>query len=436
MAFSTLRAPAPSAKTPPPIRRNLLLLTLSQALVGVGFQMVPTLTPLMVVALTGSPALAGLGVSVLGASRFVIGYPFGKLTDAIGRRPGLAIAMGVGLTGALLMGLAMVWGSFLLFVVALLVFGLGMGAAQQVRLAAAEMFPPTRRAEAVGFVLTGSVLGAVLAPLVVRGAQGISAAWGVNALATPWLLVPFTLGPALAALFLVRPDPREIALHLGRYWPGAGPALQATPPPRSNGFVDYLRRYPTLVAFTNSMAAQGSMAMIMALTSLALSHHGHSPTAISVSVAIHVVGMFGFSLPLGYLADRLGRRAVLLWGAVLTGVGAILVPVSPLYWVVTLGTFLVGVGWSCVNVAATALIADAVHPAERGQAIGANDTFSNAMGVFLPLAMGVGVVHLGLGVAGLVGMGVMVPPFLLALALREGHPIPLPADGGKGERPR
>jgi hypothetical protein len=77
-----------------------------------------------------------------------------------------------------------------------------------------------------------------------------------------------------------------------------------------------------------------------------------------------------------------------------------------------------------------------VHPAERGQALGANDTFSNAMGVFLPLAMGVAVVHLGLGVAGLVGMGVMVPPFLLALALREGHPILLPADGGKGERPR
>lgn len=417
------------------IRRNLLLITLSQALVGVGFQMVPTLTPLMVVALSGSPALAGIGTSILGASRFAVGYPFGKLTDRIGRRLGLALAVGVGLVGAVLVGLAMVRGSFPLFIGALLVFGMGMGAAQQIRLAAAEMFPTRRRAEGIGIVLTGSLVGALLAPLVVRVAQGASGGLGIDVLALPWLLVPLALAPALLAILFVRPDPKVIATHLERYWPGEQPAAPLHLAAPSNGFLDYFRRYPTLVAFVCSLAAQGNMAMIMALTSLALSHHGHSPSAISVSVAIHVVGMFGFSLPLGRLADRIGRRMVLLLGVAIAGAGSALVPVSANYWVITTGTFLVGLGWSFVNVGATALIADVVHPGERGRAIGANDTFSNATGIVLPLVMGVAIARLGLGMLGIVGAGMMVPALFLTVRLRESHPKSIPTlVGGGGDK--
>ncbi|GBD10694.1 Riboflavin transporter RfnT [bacterium HR23] len=384
----------------------------------------------MVVALTGSPALAGIGTSILGASRFMVGYPFGKLTDAIGRRPGLALAVGVGLLGSLLTGLAMMRHSFPLFLGGLMVFGLGMGAAQQIRLAAAEMFPVRRRAEGIGIVLTGSLVGALLAPLVVRVAQGTAPGMGVDVLALPWLLVPLALCPALLSLLFVRPDPKAIASHLERYWPEEKPPAPAPHSGAGGGFLDYLRRYPTLVAFVCSLSAQGNMAMVMALTSLALNHHGHSPSAISLSVSIHVVGMFGFSLPLGRLADRIGRRAVLALGMVIAGVGSALVPLSPHYWVITTGTFLVGLGWSFVNVGATALIADVVHPGERGRAIGANDTFSNAMGIVLPVAMGVAIASLGLGVLGLVGVVMMVPALLLTLRLRDSHSETLPAPAG------
>ena len=43
------------------------------------------------------------------------------------------------------------------------------------------------------------------------------------------------------------------------------------------------------------------MSMMMAMTSLALDHHGYGLTLISVSVSLHVVGMFGFSIPFGRL---------------------------------------------------------------------------------------------------------------------------------------
>src|SRR5262249_62202540 len=64
------------------------------------------------------------------------------------------------------------------------------------------------------------------------------------------------------------------------------------------------------------------MSMIMAMTSLALTHAGHALPAISFAVAMHVIGMFGLSLPLGHLADRLGRRHVMLGGTVAAGARA------------------------------------------------------------------------------------------------------------------
>ena len=39
------------------------------------------------------------------------------------------------------------------------VFGMGMNTAQQLRVAAADMYPPSRRAEGLGYVLTGSLVG-------------------------------------------------------------------------------------------------------------------------------------------------------------------------------------------------------------------------------------------------------------------------------------
>ena len=49
-------------------------------------------------------------------------------------------------------------------VVGMLVFGMGFSAAQQLRVAATDMFPPRMRALALGFVAAGSMLGLVISP--------------------------------------------------------------------------------------------------------------------------------------------------------------------------------------------------------------------------------------------------------------------------------
>lgn len=418
---------------PPLIKRNTLLLASTQAFVGVGTQMVPTLGAIMVAQLLASAALAGIGTSLLYVGRFVVAYPIGWVADAFGRRVALLIGLVMSLVGTILIGTAMMSASFPVLVAGLLVFGLGVGAGQQLRLAAADLFPPARRAEGLGYVLTGSLVGALGGPLLITVATNLAPGAGIDPIAMVWLLVPIVLLPSMGLVFLIRPDPRDIAANLAAFYEGdLGPPPTVRPDaPEGTGLRVWFAHYPLRVAFTASFAAQGTMALIMAMTSLAFAHHGHALNVISLAVAIHVVGMFGFSIPLGRLTDRIGRRSMMLLGTILSALGAVLVPAAPDYWVITTGTFLVGLGWSCVNVSTSALIADMVDPLERGRAIGASDTLSGASATILPLLGGPLIELLGFHALTAICVAFMAVPFAMLLRLKESKPgeyLDVPAD--------
>jgi MFS family permease len=180
------------------------------------------------------------------------------------------------------------------------------------------------------------------------------------------------------------------------------------------------------VAFVAGFAAQGTMTLMMAMTSLALAHHGHELPMISLAVAIHVVGMYGLSLPIGRLTDRLGRRWMMMLGTWVSALGGLFVAVGVDYWAVTLGTALVGVGWCCTNVASTALIADLVPAHDRGRAVGTNDAFANAGSIFLPLLGGPVVELFGLPALAFVSTGLLMIPLLMLLRFDETGRKPVP----------
>jgi MFS family permease len=132
--------------------------------------------------------------------------------------------------------------------------------------------------------------------------------------------------------------------------------------------------------------------------------------------------MYGLSLPLGHLTDRRGRRAVMLGGVVIAGAGSGLVSLSSAYGVITAGTFLVGLGWSCMNVAVVALLADTTRPHERGRAIGINDTVSGVAAIILPLVAGPLVALFGLASLAAVSACLLIMPCVFLLRLHEPSP--------------
>jgi MFS family permease len=403
------------------IKRNTILLAATQAFVGIGTQMPPALGPIIMVHLVGSATLAGLSTSIQSLSRFLIAYPIGWVADAWGRRAALFIGQGLCLVGTIITGLSVLSGSLADFVLGSLVFGLGVGAGQQLRLAAADLYPPARRAEGLGLVLTGSLVGALGGPALVKFSGSLGAVHGLDPLALTWFLIPLIILPGTALIFFIHPDPREVAANLARYYPGLVEPARAANGPSGAGFRAWVSHYPLLSAFMAGAGAQGVMMLMMVMTSLALSHHGHDLPAIASSIALHTVGMFGFSLPIGRLTDRLGRRAMMIHGCIITAVGGCLVVLTDSYWGITLGTFLVGVGWCCINIASSAMIADLVAPGDRGRAIGTNDSLGGVAAITLPLLAGPIVEQFGLHAIALISTVLMLIPIAMLLPLHEGR---------------
>jgi MFS family permease len=405
---------------PPLIRRNTWLVALSQSFIGSGFQFAFGLGPLMVIAVTGSATWAGLSVALLGLSRFLVAYPVGKITDRYGRKPGIQLGLALGLAGGLLVGWSMSLKSFPALFAGMLVFGMGMYASQQLRVAAADMFPPRLRAKALGYVAMGSTVGVIASPLLVVAGESIAQRFGGDPLGVPWLLLPFLIVPGMLLVMLVRPDPKQIGMQLERYYPDYSPPPSAPAQRPDFSTRRLLEHIPTRLAIAANTAAVGNMAIVMVLTSLVLAHHGHSLSAIVFSHAFHATGMFGFSIPIGWLADRFGRERVMYPGVAITLIGAALVAFTTPFWSVTLGTFLVGLGWAAANIAATAAIADYAATEERGRAIGVADSFAGAINVLVALVTGPMVEWFGLPMAGLTAVVIAAIPLVMRLAHHAG----------------
>jgi MFS family permease len=410
-----MHKPLPPARfaVPPLIKRNTVLLALSQSFVGAATQLAYGIGPLMVIAATGSAALAGLTVGMFGVSRFLVSYPAGRITDAYGRKPGIIFGQGLTIIGSFAAGFAMLAQSAVGLTLGMVLFAMGVSASQQLRVAAADMYPPRMRALAIGFVMAGSIVGIALSPLVMWFAELIAARTGAEAIGLPFLMMPVLIAGGMTLVRFVRPDPKEIGLHLERYYPDYTPPSKLLEGEQAEFSARaLLRSAPARLAIISNCAGQGNMAIVMVLTSLVLAHHGHSLTAIAFSHMFHSAGMFAFTIPLGWAADRLGRERVMYPGVGMTLIGALFVAYGEGFWAVTVGTFLVGLGWSAANVASTALLADAVGTAQRGRAIGVSETGAGAMAVIAAAVTGPLIECASLPAAGVAAMLVATVPFV------------------------
>ena len=407
-------------RIPPLIRRNTALFSLSQTFTGPGMQLAYGFGPLMVLALTNSAHLAGITVALISFSRFLIAYPIGRITDTWGRKPGILLGLVLAMAGAIVMGLSMLLRSFPVLVGGMLLFGMGMNAAQQLRVAATDMFPPNRRAEALGYVAMGALFGLILSPLMVLVSEGMAKDLGIDQLALPWFLLPGLIIPGMLIISFVQPDPKEIGMNLERYYPGyvtpPRPSVAGGMPPAKFSAGTLLCNPQILLALVANCAAYANMTIVMVLTSLVLSHHGHSLYAIAFSHMFHSMGMFAFTIPLGRLTDRIGRDWVMFPGVAVALVGASLVAFTGGYWLITLGTFLVGLGWAGANVAATALIADNYQTEQRGRAIGVSESCAGATNTVTALMIGPLVEWGGLPASGLAAVICALPPLLMLAA--------------------
>ncbi|HEY3183700.1 MAG TPA: MFS transporter [Gaiellaceae bacterium] len=361
-----------------PVRRNALLLAGGLVFQSGMIQLAVALGTVTIVAVTGIEGILGLGPAVfLVAGALAVG-PAGRISDRLGRMPVIRFGFCLGIAGPLITALGCASRSG-----ELVFIGLGAcGAAQTIvllsRAAAAEMFPPERRARGMSIVLFGVVSGAVWGPLVF-GPMFSGRELTPDDLVVPWLAAGLFTLAGLALSFAVRVDPKDI----GAAYPHPHETGTAAP------LATILRRPGVATAMVGAVASFAVMVGVMNLAGyVAVGHHHHQSDVFTI-ISAHIVGMYGLVLVTGDVVERIGRkRAIVIGLATMAASNAALVWLDGILGM-SVSLFGLGIGWNLSYVAANTELVDLAAPTERGRLIGLNDLLASFTGAALALIGGV-----------------------------------------------
>ena len=413
-------APVVVARTQEAVRRSTVRLAFGQAVVSATIPLGATFGTIEARHLSHHVGLAGSVVAaqlLAGAAALVVA---GRVSDRYGRRPALAGGFTLLALGAGVIGSAVAVGSYALLMAGAIVFGLGAQPALMGRAAAADLYPSALRARGVGLVASAGVFGAISGPLLASGAVALGPLVGVGAHAPPWLAaMPICLAAA-AVIWSIRPDPKAVAADLERWWPGM------VDPPVA-GLVARTRREllalaPARRALLAAVAAQITMLGVMSVTAAELDRRGSGDVVINLLMSAHFVGMFAFAAPIGLAADRYGRRAVILVGAVVCAVGAVTTPLTVGSVLVAPCFLLLGLGWCGSFVAGTTILADVARADERGRLVSTNDLCVAAAGGVAALAAGPLLSSIGFVGVGIIAAGISLTGLLIGAGIPERAP--------------
>lgn len=373
----------------PEVRRNAFLLAAGLVCNSGMFQLAAALSSLTLVAVTGIKGILGLGPAIFLAAGGLSVAPAGRLMDRVGRMP---VIRGAFTSGAA--GCGMIAGGCALTSAAVVSLGLVLvGASASIvllsRAAAAEMFPPERRARGISFVLFGAVSGAIWGP-VLFGPLFAHRTPTAHGLVAPWLLgIPFMIAGYVIAS-LIRVDPKTIA---------ASHKSEARADAPAAPLGEILRRPGVVPAMVAAIASFAVMAGVMNLAGYVAIGRGHHEGDVFTMISVHIVGMYGLVLVVGDVIDRFGRKQALVGGLALMTVSN-----AALAWFggvggMSLALLGLGLGWNFSYVAATTELVSLTSASERGRLVGFSDLCASLVAASLALLGGL--VYSGAGVAAL-----------------------------------
>ena len=378
-------------------RRTVGVLFAGVALGSTGHIAAVTVTSIVALELGGDRTLAGLpaAVVVFGAAvgATILGWVMGRW----GRRPGIAAGYLVGVLGALVAIVGIVAGSFPLLLVGSLGVGFGNSSNQLSRYAAADMYPSSRRASAIGIVVWAATVGAVIGPNLVDVSGDMAVSMGLPRLSGPYLVPIVLVGlAALLSTVLLRPDPRELADEAAD--PGAAPRR-----PANIGAV--LRRPTVALAVMALIASQFVMVLIMTMTPLHMTDYGHDLAAVGIVISAHVFGMFALAPLSGRLTDRFGSVPIIFAGLAIILGAAVMSALAPAddELVLLVALFLLGWGWNLGFVAGSSMLTGGVSRTERARIQGVSDALIWSTSAIASLGSGFVVGAWGFATLGILG---------------------------------
>jgi MFS family permease len=415
----THAAPIEEARLPALRRRMVWTLFAVSALSTTGYIAAVTAGTLVAAEMAGTASAGGLPTTTTTLGTAAAASLLSLVMVRFGRRPGMLIGIAGGATGGGLVVASILAGSIPLLLLGSALTGFANGAGQLGRYVAADLAVPERRAATIGTVVWGATIGAVAGPNLVAPA-GIAATWlGLPALVGAYLLTFGFIGLSfLIAFVFLRPEPYRLA---------DPSALRVHPEGTANASVSSLLGQPrVLVALVTLVAGQVVMVLIMTMTPLHLTDHGHGLETVGLVLSAHTFGMFALSPISGRLTDRFGSPRVIGAGLSMLGVAAVLAALAPPDggFLLTLALFLLGYGWNLGFVAGSAMLTAGLVLGERTRIQGVADGLIWSTAALASLSSGVVVAGASYTALGLLGLALLVIPagLLVARGGRAGRP--------------
>jgi MFS family permease len=454
-------------RTAAPPRRGLSLgiLIVNQLLAGVGVASGMALAAILVADQTGVVAMGGLAQSssVLGAALSAI--PLARLAVRSGRHVALATGYALACLGAVFVIIAATSGWPVLVFLGLAAFGAGAAAGLQARFAATEIAAPGFAARSMSLVLWATTIGSVAGPLLSQTGDELGRTLGLPPLVGPFIFsgIAFAVSSILVAALLRTPPagylatdaPEAVDAPAGAPVPVVGsqatdatdsgaevlspdsgadalapervadPAGSAPTHPRIGALhaLGIAVRNPTaLVAILAIVCSHTVMVGVMVMTPVHMVQHGLSISLVGIVISIHILGMYGASPLMGWLADRIGSLRVIGMGVgilvvattigILAGDDVILMPLA-------LG--LLGLGWSAGLIGGSTLLTTAVDEPLRVPLQGATDASMNVAAAASAALSGVVLGAAGFAGVNVVALLVLCPLVIAALRLVAGR---------------
>jgi len=341
-------------------KRTALIFASSQAIIG-------SAAPIMMSmgGLAGDYLLdADKTLATAPVTGFTVGVALGAMPAAlfmrmVGSKNGFMTGSLVTALGGALAGLAIMRGDFWLFVMALMIVGLGGAFVQQFRFAAADASPPDFKPKAISWVLGGGVIAAILGPQLVILTRDMMAPVDF---AGAFFAVSMLGLAGMGVLALLRSNPNvESENEAGSAHVDARQLSTIITQPRF------------MIAFACGVTSYALMAFMMTGAPLAMVGCGLSIDQATLGISWHVMAMFAPSFVTGRLIARFGKEVMVGTGLAILLLCGMVALTGVQLWQFWLALILLGVGWNFGFIGSTAMITDTYRASEKNKVQGVHD---------------------------------------------------------------
>lgn len=335
-------------------KKTVFILVLAQAIIGAQMPMIFTIGGLAGQSLASNACYATLPISLIVLGSMLAANPMSSAMQRFGRRVGFLIGALFGALGGVVGAIGLYYASFPVFLLASLLTGVYMSAHGFYRFAAADTASEAFRPKAISYVMAGGLAAAIIGPQLVKVTSDVMV---VPFMGTYGAILAMNVIGAVLFLFLDIPKPEAPKADM----------------PQGRSRLELIKTPRIAVAVIVGTVSYALMNLMMTSTPLAVVGCGFTQGNAADVVTGHVLAMFAPSFFTGHLIARYGVERIMGLGVlILAAAGAVaLQGVDLANFFVAL--VLLGIGWNFGFIGATAMLAGAHEPHERGRMQGMND---------------------------------------------------------------